>query len=238
MAELHSQVNPNKILEKHPTQYAEYKTEVGNPSTHMEVLQVEPKLEGKSPHMNGLFQSISGNTSPDDSTILKRTKSLPSAEQTKINRLPPIDMSACETERHNPQKRRKSSIKDHTGILSRDVTLPEVRPLYVSWSDVSSARRKMTPHPLPLFRDVAHQADEEVEHNWMLQEAAQKKLNKLQTLKRIISISLPDEDPMVTIQRRIDEVKLMTRSKKQGEEGGLLSWLPPERREFVMVSTE
>ena len=183
------------------------------------------------------------------SAILRRANSFSVPENLQMISLPKIRRAS----QHHPQKRRKSNAEVND-VMSRAVTLPNVKS--VSWGDAPSLQRgllhvtgsqlpditgateKQAPQAgrfLPLFRDVQKTVNEEVEHNWVLQEENSKNERKLRALESHISISVPDEDPMVTIQRRIEEVRMMTRNKNRGEDG-ILVWLPPERREYVMVS--
>lgn len=73
----------------------------------------------------------------------------------------------------------------------------------------------------------------EMEHNWILQEDLRQKQEDILIHSKKVRISLPDEDPMATIQNRIEE--LQTMSKPRAEFANFIETLSPEQKERIMV---
>ncbi|KAJ8298347.1 hypothetical protein KUTeg_024878 [Tegillarca granosa] len=72
----------------------------------------------------------------------------------------------------------------------------------------------------------------EMEHNWILQEDLRQKQEDILIHSKKVRISIPDEDPMATIQNRIEE--LQTMSKPRAEFANFIETLSPEQKDRIM----
>ena len=78
--------------------------------------------------------------------------------------------------------------------------------------------------------------EQESAENWILHDQLKEQKRRQDKLTSSLKLSVLDEDPMTTIERRLDEIRKMTRRNVSGEHG-VLSWLDAESRERVQVST-
>ncbi|CAL1540138.1 unnamed protein product [Lymnaea stagnalis] len=74
-------------------------------------------------------------------------------------------------------------------------------------------------------------AEFEIDHNWMLKEEADKQAKQFERTKKLLTISLPDEDPLEGIHNRLDEIQSMVKPKV--ELSDFLSKLTTEQREVI-----
>ena len=78
------------------------------------------------------------------------------------------------------------------------------------------------------------EAEEEVSHNWILETENQKEKRKKQQLAAKLRIQIPDEDPMSSIEKRLDEIKMMTKPRRNTSY--VLERVTPEQKEKILVS--
>ncbi|XP_041359526.1 uncharacterized protein LOC121375899 isoform X2 [Gigantopelta aegis] len=81
-------------------------------------------------------------------------------------------------------------------------------------------------------RNAEKAAEFEVEHNWVLKEAEERQYKKFDVIKRRVTIPLPDDDPLDSIQHRLAEVQSMLKPK--AELSSFLSEMDPEQRERIL----
>ncbi|XP_061164329.1 uncharacterized protein LOC133173364 isoform X1 [Saccostrea echinata] len=118
----------------------------------------------------------------------------------------------------------------------RGTTEPEVRTEHESDSDESDY--------LNDYRDdteTAHKRLEqigvfEMEHNWLLHEGFEREKELFVTKSRKINIALPDENPITTVNSRIEEVNSMVKPK--ADIGMLLKNMNPEQQEKIRIIAE
>lgn len=71
-----------------------------------------------------------------------------------------------------------------------------------------------------------------VEHDWILKEELAKEARQVKSLHNKIQIALPDEDPLETIQSRMDEINMMV--KPRAELGNYLETIDPEQKQRIV----
>ncbi|KAK3099817.1 hypothetical protein FSP39_010212 [Pinctada imbricata] len=76
----------------------------------------------------------------------------------------------------------------------------------------------------------------EMLHNWKLHESFKEDKEKFTVKSRKIAIVLPDENPMVTVNSRIQEIQSMVKPK--AELGNFIEKLPPAQREKIKKIAE
>ena len=80
---------------------------------------------------------------------------------------------------------------------------------------------------------IEKQAERDVEENWILQGELNAMDRQFERRKNNLSIAIADEDPMVIIEKRLQEVRQMTDRKR--DKSRVLEKFKPEVRELIMV---
>ena len=78
-------------------------------------------------------------------------------------------------------------------------------------------------------------AEEELRHNWVLSEGLKEAERRFNYRQHILTVTVPDDDPLIAIETRLDEVRRMTKPRKVEE--SVLQNVEPNRRELIMVRT-
>jgi hypothetical protein len=79
------------------------------------------------------------------------------------------------------------------------------------------------------------QAERDVQENWILRGELHDMDKKFERRKNNLRIDIADDDPMVIIEKRLQEVRQMTDKKRSKEH--VLDGFKPEVRELIMVRT-
>lgn len=95
--------------------------------------------------------------------------------------------------------------------------------------DVDPASKKMRN-----FQKALRQAEEEVKHNWLLESENNILMKKFSRRKNQLSIRLPDEDPLAAISRRLEEIQMMAKPRRDTRY--VLDRIDPSKKELILVS--
>lgn len=87
--------------------------------------------------------------------------------------------------------------------------------------------------PIVSRKNLDKAGDYIVEHDWILKEELAKEARQVKSLHFKIQIDIPDEDPLETIQTRMDEINMMV--KPRAEFGNYLETIDTEQKERIMV---
>ncbi|ELT93381.1 hypothetical protein CAPTEDRAFT_212926 [Capitella teleta] len=80
-------------------------------------------------------------------------------------------------------------------------------------------------------RALAH-AEEEIKHNWLLESEKTILMKKFSRRKHQLTICVPDEDPMVSISKRMEEIQMMTKPRR--DERYVLDRIDPVKSEIIL----
>lgn len=90
------------------------------------------------------------------------------------------------------------------------------------------------PNAFHLPGDKDYDVEFDVAHNWVRHSDNDKRRKRFQTRRHRLQILFPDDDPLATIEDRLDEVKAMLKPK--AELSTLLKNMDPAQRELIEVS--
>lgn len=85
-----------------------------------------------------------------------------------------------------------------------------------------------------LLTQYKKEAEDEVTHDWLLQGKFKDDVEKFNRKKHRLTVRVPDEDPMVAIERRLDEIRLMAKPRRDGRY--VLDRIDQEQRDLITVS--
>ncbi len=104
----------------------------------------------------------------------------------------------------------------------------------ISWNERHNNFGKPSRSFMSKYGEVASIAEDEVKHNWILQDEAKLRQRRVDNRTSRFLLSVPDEDPLVAIESRMDEVRRM--SKPRRDERYVLDRIDPEQKEKILVS--
>ena len=85
------------------------------------------------------------------------------------------------------------------------------------------------------FQRDLRRAEEEVKHNWLLDSEIQIRMKKFSKRKSQLSIRVPDEDPMVAISRRLEEIHMMAKPRR--DKRYVLDRIDSGQKDRILVSS-
>ena len=85
------------------------------------------------------------------------------------------------------------------------------------------------------IKNLAKEAETDLKHSWLLDEQTRELWAKFEERKRALTIVISDEDPMSAIEQRLEEVKMMSKPRKDMRH--VLERLPKDQKENILVST-
>ncbi|XP_045203583.2 uncharacterized protein LOC123556719 isoform X2 [Mercenaria mercenaria] len=186
----------------------------------------------------------------------KKVKISKSVSMHGLNRMPPIDSGKREI-RNNQSKLSRTNSQLNLPVLEPDIELNGAvgsRDNSAGTSVRSSVRYGRTSVMRANEEEVEESEDEDVylsdddpevsrrnldkagdyivEHDWILKGELEKEARKVKTLHNKVQIVLPDEDPLESIQSRMDEINMMV--KPRAEFGNYLETIDPEQKEKIV----
>jgi hypothetical protein len=190
--------------------------------------------------------------------VRKRVKISKSVSMQGLNRMPPIDSAKTEL-RNNTTRLSRTNSHLNLPVLEPDVDLNgglgsrdnsagtsfrgisrhgRTSAVRVSYDDVETTTDDEVylsdDDPEISRRNLDKAGDYIVEHDWILKGKLEKEARKVKNLHNKVKIVLPDEDPLETIQSRMDEINMMV--KPRAEFGNFLETIDPEQKERIVVS--
>ena len=131
-----------------------------------------------------------------------------------------------------PLNREKSALptviteKRQNSFLDKEVIphdqFGEIRP------STSKRRSSVT------IKNLAKEAEADLQHSWLLDEQTKEQWRKFEERKRLLTIVVSDEDPMSDIEQRLEEVKMMSKPRKDMRY--VLDRLPADMKDKITVS--
>ncbi len=85
------------------------------------------------------------------------------------------------------------------------------------------------------IQNLAKDAEADMKHSWLLEEQNRELWKKFEERKRQLAIVIADENPLQEIEQRLEEVRLMSKPRKDPRH--VLERLPEDQRNNIMVST-
>lgn len=83
-------------------------------------------------------------------------------------------------------------------------------------------------------RAAVLEAEEDVKHNWVLEEELKENERRFKHRQKALNVHVPDEDPLVAIEKRLDEIRQM--SKPRLGEDNVLQKVESSKRDYILVS--
>ena len=84
------------------------------------------------------------------------------------------------------------------------------------------------------IKNLAKDAEADLKHSWLLDEQTRELWKKFEERKRALTIVISDEDPMTAIEQRLEEVKMMSKPRKDMRH--VLERLADSQKENIIVS--
>ncbi|XP_056010676.1 uncharacterized protein LOC125680810 isoform X5 [Ostrea edulis] len=113
----------------------------------------------------------------------------------------------------------------------RGTVEPDVRTEHESDSDESDYLNNYDDDTETAHKKLDQIGKFEMEHNWLLHEGLEREKEMFVNKSRKINIAIPDEDPTITVDNRIDEVNSMVKPK--ADIGVLIQTMNPEQQEKI-----
>ena len=95
---------------------------------------------------------------------------------------------------------------------------------------VSTAQRRAS----VTIQNLAKDAEADLKHSWLLDEQTKEQWKKFEERKRALTIVIADEDPIAAIEQRLEEVRMMSKPRKDMRH--VLERLPEEQKDSILVS--
>ena len=86
------------------------------------------------------------------------------------------------------------------------------------------------------FTEVERIAEEEVKHNWLLEEENKIRMKRFENRKNRLMIHISDDDTVDAIDDRLEELRMMAKPRK--DERHVLDRLSKDQRERILVSSK
>ena len=83
--------------------------------------------------------------------------------------------------------------------------------------------------------EAERQAEEEVKHNWLLEEENKSRMKRFESRCNRLTIAISDEDAVDAIEDRLEELRMMAKPRK--DERSVLDRLTADQREKILVSS-
>lgn len=189
---------------------------------------------GKSVSMEGLNRN---HTTLDSGRRKKKFfKKIPKAESKEalplcLPRLEPeVDLDLDVEARDVSATTRLASQMDSN---PRETAEPDVRTEHESDSDESDYLNNYEDDTETAHRKLDQIGKFEMEHNWLLHEGFEREKETFINKSRKINIPIPDENPVTTVNSRLDEVHSMVKPK--ADIGILIQNMSPEQQEKIKV---
>ncbi|XP_062612132.1 uncharacterized protein LOC134273929 isoform X2 [Saccostrea cucullata] len=198
--------------------------------------QYDLMQSGKSMSMEGLNRN---HTTLIDSSRRKKMSKIQKTESKEtlplcLPRLEPeVDLDLDVEARDVSATTRLASQMDSN---PRGTTEPEVRTEHESDSDESDYLNDYRDDTETAHKKLEQIGVFEMEHNWLLHEGFEREKELFVTKSRKINIALPDENPITTVNSRIEEVNSMVKPK--ADIGMLLKNMNPEQQEKIRIIAE
>ena len=84
------------------------------------------------------------------------------------------------------------------------------------------------------IQNLAKDAEADLKHSWLLDEQTKEQWKKFEERKRALTIVIADEDPIAAIEQRLEEVRMMSKPRKDMRH--VLERLPEEQKDSILVS--
>ena len=84
------------------------------------------------------------------------------------------------------------------------------------------------------IQNLAKDAEADLKHSWLLDEQTKEQWKKFEERKRALTIVIVDEDPIAAIEQRLEEVRMMSKPRKDMRH--VLERLPEEQKDSILVS--
>lgn len=188
---------------------------------------------GKSVSMEGLNRN---HTTLDSGRRKSKLLKIPKAESREalplcLPRLEPeVDLDLDADARDVSATTRLASQLDSN---PRGTAEPDVRTEHESDSDESDYLNNYDDDTETAHKKLDQIGKFEMEHNWLLHEGFEREKEGFVNKSRKINIPIPDENPVMTVNSRIDEINSMVKPK--ADIGILIQNMNPEQKEKIKV---
>ncbi|XP_052673272.1 uncharacterized protein LOC128155546 isoform X3 [Crassostrea angulata] len=191
---------------------------------------------GKSVSMEGLNRN---HTTIDSGRRKSKLLKIPKAESREalplcLPRLEPeVDLDLDADARDVSATTRLASQLDSN---PRGTAEPDVRTEHESDSDESDYLNNYDDDTETAHKKLDQIGKFEMEHNWLLHEGFEREKEDFVNKSRKINIPIPDENPVTTVNSRIDEINSMVKPK--ADIGILIQNMNPEQKEKIKKIAE